>query len=79
MDSLRADHRRSDSRADYRSQTDSSENFATGATEATFVCMTPTGTNFLLLSNFLCHTHSNNSHLFHLLLFFPPQEKMDFQ
>ena len=43
-DSLRGE-RPTDSRADYRSQSDSSENFVTGATEATFVCMTPTGNN----------------------------------
>ncbi|KAK3920398.1 Vascular endothelial growth factor receptor 1 [Frankliniella fusca] len=40
-DSFRGDVR--DSRADYRSQSDTSENFVTGATDATFVCMTPTG------------------------------------
>ncbi|XP_034249879.1 vascular endothelial growth factor receptor 1 isoform X2 [Thrips palmi] len=43
--------RPTDSRADYRSQTDSSENFVTGATEATFVCMTPTGEEGFLMTN----------------------------
>ncbi|XP_052126084.1 vascular endothelial growth factor receptor 1 [Frankliniella occidentalis] len=54
-DSFKGDFRPSESRADYRSQSDTSENFATGATEATFVCMTPTGgeEGFLM---------SNNSH-----------------
>lgn len=50
-DSFRGEQHFLDSKADYRSQSDSSENFATGATEATFVCMTPTGEEGLLMSN----------------------------